>query len=89
MDGNSSGTLVLCGKSLAESEVAESLKANNTLKLPDNSEFSIILQSEIGKSVEEESFDVKLYMNSLSTNQFGRFLIWSPRVSSTHDIVSQ
>ncbi|XP_044475544.1 biotin--protein ligase 2-like [Mangifera indica] len=88
MDGNSSGTLVLCGKSLAESEVAESLKANNTLKLPDNSEFSIILQSEIGKSVEEESFDVKLYMNSLSTNQFGRFLIWSPRVSSTHDIVS-
>ncbi|KAJ0024556.1 hypothetical protein Pint_08235 [Pistacia integerrima] len=88
MDGNSSGTLVLCGKSLAENEVAKSLKANNILKLPDNSEVSIILQSEIGKPVEEESFNVELYMNSLSTNQFGQFLIWSPQLSSTHDVVS-
>ncbi|XP_018432991.2 biotin--protein ligase 1, chloroplastic isoform X2 [Raphanus sativus] len=27
-------------------------------------------------------------MNSLSTSRFGRFLIWSPRLSSTHDLVS-
>lgn len=89
MDSNPSSKLVLCGKSSAENEMAKSLKANNTLKLPNNGEASIILQSEIVESVDEESFNVELYMNSLSTNQFGRFLIWSPRLSSTHDVVSQ
>ncbi|XP_044510709.1 biotin--protein ligase 2-like isoform X2 [Mangifera indica] len=88
MDSNPSSKLVLCGKSSAENEMAKSLKANNTLKLPNNGEASIILQSEIVESVDEESFNVELYMNSLSTNQFGRFLIWSPRLSSTHDVVS-
>ncbi|KAH9691014.1 Biotin--protein ligase 1 [Citrus sinensis] len=77
--------LVLSGKSLAENEIAESLKSNSTLKLPDNSEVSIHLQSEI---VKQESFDVELFMNSLATNRFGRLLIWSPRLPSTHDVVS-
>lgn len=86
MDSNSSCMLVLSGKSLAENEIAESLKSNSTLKLPDNSEVSIHLQSEI---VKQESFDVELFMNSLATNRFGRLLIWSPRLPSTHDVVSQ
>lgn len=86
MDSNSSCVLVLSGKSLAENEIAESLKSNSTLKLPDNSEVSIHLQSEI---VKQESFDVELFMNSLATNRFGRLLIWSPRLPSTHDVVSQ
>ncbi|KAH9756854.1 Biotin--protein ligase 1 [Citrus sinensis] len=85
MDSNSSCVLVLSGKSLAENEIAESLKSNSTLKLPDNSEVSIHLQSEI---VKQESFDVELFMNSLATNRFGRLLIWSPRLPSTHDVVS-
>ncbi|XP_052296919.1 biotin--protein ligase 2-like isoform X1 [Citrus sinensis] len=85
MDSNSSCMLVLSGKSLAENEIAESLKSNSTLKLPDNSEVSIHLQSEI---VKQESFDVELFMNSLATNRFGRLLIWSPRLPSTHDVVS-
>jgi biotin--protein ligase len=28
-------------------------------------------------------------MNSLSTNLFGRLLIWSPLLPSTHDLVSK
>lgn len=89
MDGNSSCMLVLRGKSLAENEIAKSLKSNNTLKLPDDSEVSIHLQSEIVKPNKEESFDIELFMNSLATNRFGRLLIWSPRLPSTHDVVSR
>uniref|UniRef100_A0A7N2RB15 BPL/LPL catalytic domain-containing protein n=1 Tax=Quercus lobata TaxID=97700 RepID=A0A7N2RB15_QUELO len=84
MDSNSSSTLVLCGKSTAENEIAVSLKSNKTLKLPGDSEVSVLLKSEL----EENSFRIDSYMASLSTSQFGRFLIWSPRLPSTHDVVS-
>lgn len=82
-------TLVLCGKSMAENEIAESLKKNNTLMLPDNDVVSILLHSEADKPFNEESFGIDSFMNSLSTNRFGRFLLWSPRLTSTHDVVSQ
>ncbi|XP_034676404.1 biotin--protein ligase 2-like isoform X2 [Vitis riparia] len=87
MDSQSTSLLVLCGKSSAEIEFAKSLKANNTLKLPDNGEVSILLHPEIEKT-EEEPFQMDLFMSSLSTNTFGRFLIWSPQLLSTHDVVS-
>ncbi|CAK8566267.1 unnamed protein product [Lathyrus sativus] len=83
--------LVLCGKSLAENEAAIAIKANNTLKLPDKGKLSIILHSELNKSVmqmQQKSFQFSSFVNSLSTNQFGRFLMWSPELSSTHDVVS-
>ena len=89
MDSNSSSTLVLCGKSTAENEIALSLKSNKTLKLPGDSEVSVLLKSELEKPLEENSFRIDSYMSSLSTSQFGRFLIWSPRLPSTHDVVSQ
>ncbi|KAF3445708.1 hypothetical protein FNV43_RR10884 [Rhamnella rubrinervis] len=83
-------TLVLCGKSVAENEIAESLlKSNNTLKLPDDVAVSLLLHSESDKPFDEESFGIDSFMNSLSTNRFGRFLLWSPRLTSTHDVVSQ
>lgn len=89
MDTGSHSTLFLCGKSSAETEIAKSLKINDALKLPNGGEVSTLLQSEINNfRFGEESFNIELFMNSLSTNRFGRFLIWSPRLSSTHDIVS-
>ncbi|XP_022768231.1 biotin--protein ligase 2-like isoform X2 [Durio zibethinus] len=89
MDKSSTCTLFLCGKSSAETESAKSLKISNALKLPDGGEVSNLLRSEISNfQFGEEAFDVDLFINSLSTNRFGRFLIWSPRLSSTHDIVS-
>ncbi|KAJ8762987.1 hypothetical protein K2173_023116 [Erythroxylum novogranatense] len=88
MDSSSACKLVLCGKSCAENEIARSLKNNGTLKLPDNGELSVLLQSEVDKTCEDKSFNVELFMNSLSTNQFGRFFIWSPRLTSTHDVVT-
>ncbi|KAK9271365.1 hypothetical protein L1049_026955 [Liquidambar formosana] len=88
MDCSSSCVLVLCGKSSAETEFAKSLKSNSTLKLPDDSKVSILLHSEVEKPLEEEPFGIESFMNSLSTTRFGRFLIWSPRLPSTHDVVS-
>ncbi|KAJ6919971.1 hypothetical protein NC651_013793 [Populus alba x Populus x berolinensis] len=82
--------LLLCGKSSAENEIAKSLMNNNTLKLPDNVEISTLLHSEILDEPQqnEESFSLSRFMNSLSTNLFGRLLIWSPLLPSTHDLVS-
>ncbi|CAK7347036.1 unnamed protein product [Dovyalis caffra] len=82
--------LVLCGKSSAENEIAKSLMNNNTLKLPDSVDISAFLYSEIidKPQNEEESFFIERFMDSLSTNRFGRLLIWSPLLPSTHDVVS-
>ncbi|KAF9687245.1 hypothetical protein SADUNF_Sadunf02G0073500 [Salix dunnii] len=94
MDSSSSTPckLVLCGKSSAENEIAKSLMNNNSLKLPDNVQVSTLLHSEIidkqQQQQNEESFCIERFMNSLSTNQFGRLLIWSPKLPSTHDVVS-
>ncbi|XP_022773208.1 biotin--protein ligase 1, chloroplastic-like [Durio zibethinus] len=89
MDTTSHSTLFLCGKSSFETEIAKSLKINDALKLPNGGEVSTLLQSEINNfRFGEGTFNVELFLNSLSTNRFGRFLIWSPRLPSTHDIVS-
>lgn len=90
MASSSPCALVLCGKSSVENEIAESLKNINTLKLPDDDDnVSVLLHSELDKPLDEDSFRSDSFMNSLSTNRFGRFLMWSPRLTSTHDVVSQ
>lgn len=86
MESESKCILVLAGKSTTEKELANSMKASNILKLPDIEDVSVLLHSE---SRNEESFRVNSYMNSLSTKCFGRFFIWSPRLPSTHDVVSK
>lgn len=88
MAGNSNCTLVLCGKSPAENEIAIALKSSNAL-IPVSTELSILLQSEFEKPVKEDAFGVDSFMSLLSTSRFGRFLLWSPRLPSTHDVVSK
>nr|DAD24517.1 TPA_asm: hypothetical protein HUJ06_025981 [Nelumbo nucifera] len=88
MENSSSSVLVLFGKTSVENELSQSMRNSKNLKLPDGSEVSILLSSEMEKSSDEESFRAESYMISLSTAQFGRFLIWSPRLASTHDVVS-
>lgn len=77
---------MLCGKSAAEDEAARCLKANDALKLPDGSPVTVCLHSE---TVNDGVFSVSSYMDSLSTSRFGRLLIHSPRLSSTHDVVAK
>lgn len=74
---------------MTENEIARTLKCNNSLKLPGNVEISTLLHSETEKLVKEESFLFELFMSSLSASRFGRLLIWSPRLPSTHDVISQ
>ncbi|KAI3984106.1 hypothetical protein MKX01_035233 [Papaver californicum] len=87
--------LVLGGKSSQENEFAKSFKDNyKNLTLPiEDSVVSVFLyDSDAEKKtyeVEEETFKIETYMNSLSANRFGRFLIWSPRLSSTQDFIAK
>ncbi|KAK1293679.1 hypothetical protein QJS10_CPB17g01503 [Acorus calamus] len=80
--------LVLCGKTDAEEDCAWSLKENKNVKLADGEELVVLLHTEQAQK-DPHTFNFKSYLDSLSTRHFGRFLIWSPRLPSTHDLVSQ
>ncbi|KAL8144513.1 hypothetical protein V2J09_017545 [Rumex salicifolius] len=85
-----SSLLLLCGKSPSDNELATSLKRAEAFDLSDHVDYRVLLYSELQNPSEEEvPFDVQLYMNSLLTARFGRFLIWSLRLTSTHDVVSK
>ncbi|CAA0827866.1 Biotin--protein ligase 1- chloroplastic [Striga hermonthica] len=91
MDPQSSTTLVLCGKSAIEDDIARRLKKNAAIKLPDDSPVTVVLLSEVdnrGGVCNDDVFRVGSYMNSLSTSNFGKLLVYSPKLSSTHDVVS-
>ena len=91
MESESSTKLMLCGKSAAEDELARCLKANNALKLPDGSPVTVYLHSESDRAGNDNDdvFRVNSYMNSISTSRFGRLLVYSPRLASTHDVVAK
>lgn len=88
---DASCSLVLCGKSSVEADVASRLKKDKVLKLSDDTQVSLFLQSEAEAETlqDDSSFDLSFFMDSITTHRFGRFLVWSPRLSSTHDVVSQ
>ncbi|GAB2290846.1 hypothetical protein Dimus_025110 [Dionaea muscipula] len=71
--------LVLCGKSPSEIELAKLLKDSNALKLNDNHTIEVHLLSQSGKPGDDEKlpFDVDSFMAAISTNRFGRLLIWN------------
>ncbi|CAL9158433.1 unnamed protein product [Musa hybrid cultivar] len=89
MDGCGNSTvLVLAGKSPQEDDLARFLKSrSDTLKLLDEEagEVRVLLRSEAYQS----TFDPQFYMGALTASRFGRLLIWSPRLPSTHDLVSK
>ncbi|CAH1439641.1 unnamed protein product [Lactuca virosa] len=80
--------LVLSGKSETEKELAKSLKENSSLKLADDVKLRTFLQSEMETQSEKDEFNIDTYMDSLTTKSFGRFLLSSPRLPSTQDVVS-
>lgn len=93
MECDASCSMVYCGKSSVEDEIATRLKKDNVLKLSDDTQVSLLLQSEDEAETlllkDYSSFDLSLFMDYLTAHRFGRFLIWSPRLSTTHDVVSQ
>ncbi|MQL88976.1 hypothetical protein Taro_021545 [Colocasia esculenta] len=82
--------LVLCGKSSAEEAQARSLASSGNLKLLGAGEEVALSLSCYGEGdLATMGFRAQEYMDALSTRRFGRFLAWSPRLPSTHDIVSR
>lgn len=80
--------LVLCSKSPREFDLALSSK-NAGFKLEGvEEEIRVFIQSDLDPGI-QQTFQTDVYMGALSTNLFGRLLIWSPRLPSTHDVVSQ
>ncbi|KAL9229112.1 hypothetical protein vseg_004618 [Gypsophila vaccaria] len=83
-------TLLFAGKSTAEIQLASTLKSNNSLKLLHHANIHLRLHSRVNTIDDDTTpFRVDSYFDSLSTTRFGRFLLWSPRLPSTHDVVSQ
>ncbi|KAF3334910.1 biotin--protein ligase 2-like isoform X2 [Carex littledalei] len=85
--------LVLSAKSHEELKLAQSLKlkleTSASLNLSEEEkEVKVLLDSEVGPT-DKLNFEVGSYMGSLVASRFGRLLIWSPRLSSTHDLVSK
>ncbi|CAN6466942.1 unnamed protein product [Victoria cruziana] len=82
--------IIISGKSSSENEFAFSLKHKKGLKLAEGEEeIEILVHSEPQDPCGLLTFQSNLYMNNLSTCVFGRFLLWSPRLPSTHDLVSR
>ncbi|KAM3283016.1 biotin-protein ligase 2 isoform X1 [Capsicum chacoense] len=82
--------LLLAGKSNEEKDVAKILQDNNTLQLHKNGEqVEVVLHSQVQTPFKDDEFRVEEYFYSLSTTRFGRLLIYSPKLSSTHDVISQ
>lgn len=92
MDSYGSSLLVLCCKSPEDNEFAQSLgskwKALKLLGGEENEEVRVLKYSAMG-STNQPTFQTQLYMKALLTSNFGKFLIWSPCLSSTQDLVTQ
>ncbi|KAM0950750.1 putative carbon--nitrogen ligase [Dioscorea sansibarensis] len=80
--------LVICSKSPREFDLALTSK-DTGFKLEGVEEgIRVFSQSDLDPGI-QQTFETDVYMGALSTNLFGRLLIWSPRLPSTHDVVSQ
>ncbi|KAK8941023.1 hypothetical protein KSP39_PZI010076 [Platanthera zijinensis] len=91
-DISSHSILVLFGKSSQEDQIARTIKVKDTLRLfgedDEQEEIRVLLMSEID-SIDSPTFRAKPYMDALATDRFGRLLLWSPGLPSTHDVVSK
>eukprot|EP01018_Ginkgo_biloba_P011301 Gb_31384 [translate_table: standard] len=86
--GNTPCLIVFHAKSSYEEEYINGFKDEKTLKLPEGA--SLIAGSHEEKVIcNNKRFKIDMYMNNLSTRQFGRLLIWSPSLPSTQTLLSQ
>ncbi|CAH9084813.1 unnamed protein product [Cuscuta epithymum] len=89
MESSTPSLMVLCGKSEAENELAKSLKNKSTLKLPGDDGVEVVLHSEVESGLGNDAFRIRDYFKCLKTaTGLGRFLVYSPGLSSTQDFVS-
>ena len=77
-------TLVAYGKSPQDQELLASAAGSLALGEGDSAwGFAVAL------AYEGAGFDAAAYMGALRARQFGRWMIWSPRIGSTQDLIMQ
>ncbi|KAL6629894.1 hypothetical protein ACP70R_029659 [Stipagrostis hirtigluma subsp. patula] len=83
-------TLVVFGKSPQDQELLAS--AASSLVLGEGvatEELTVVLASDGRVAGMDAGFDAGAYMDALRARRFGRWMLWSPRLASTQDIVAQ
>lgn len=83
-------SLVIWGKEAEEKELAINIKKNGALKINGEEQLLVFLPSDLPAAVlGTPTFKADSYFRTTTTIRFGQFLLWSPRLPSTHDVVSQ
>jgi biotin--protein ligase len=78
--------LVLSGKYPEDQELLASVAGVLSLEEEGGGELAVSLALDGGGG---EGFDAGAYMGALVARRFGRWMLWSPRMASTHDLVTQ
>ncbi|CAN6271539.1 unnamed protein product [Urochloa humidicola] len=82
--GAATTTLVAYGRSPEDRELLASAAGSVSLGEGDSAgEFAVVL------SYEGAGFDAASYMGALRAERFGRWMLWSPRIGSTQDLIAQ
>ncbi|GJN19070.1 hypothetical protein PR202_gb06306 [Eleusine coracana subsp. coracana] len=80
--------LVVAGKSSEDQQLLFSAASSVSLG-EGGGEVTVELASDAPVDGEGGAFDVGAYMDSLRARRFGRWMLWSPRLASTQDLVAQ
>uniref|UniRef100_A0ACD5Z884 Uncharacterized protein n=1 Tax=Avena sativa TaxID=4498 RepID=A0ACD5Z884_AVESA len=78
--------LVLAGKSPQDQQLLASASGELSLEEEGGGELAVSLAPD---GCGGEGFDAAAYMGALRARRFGRWMLWSPRMASTHDLVTQ
>lgn len=84
--GGATTRLLLSGKSPQDQQLLASAARELSLEDLGGGELAVSLAPGGGGV---EGFDAAAYMGALLARRFGRWLLWSPRMASTHDLVTQ
>ena len=77
-------TLVAYGKSAQEQELLASAAGSVAL-----GEGEPVGEVAVALSYEGAGFDAAAYMSALRARRFGRWMLWTPRIGSTQDLIGR
>jgi biotin--protein ligase len=82
--GATATTLVAYGKSAQEQELLASAAGSVALGEGEQAgEVSVAL------AYDGAGFDAAVYMSALRARRFGRWMLWTPRIGSTQDLIAR
>lgn len=82
--------LVIWGKEAAEAELATNVNKEGDLNINGEDRLSVFLPCDLPVAIlGSQTFRAATYFGTITTNRFGWQLLWSPRLPSTHESVSQ